>query len=173
MTKDMIFEQTFDNERNLQYVNGEASVMHCHHYATIFTKLALDMSGLKGRQNLFDAMEETAYLTLQRYFIVESVKSIEEKIFIVERYYALSGLGQLHLSVKENGGRVSMKHSHVDEGWIKKWGRHKTPVNLIGQGYLAGALSAVFRKPIGFYHIQETQSIVSGASTSEFTISTR
>lgn len=154
----------------LQYVNGEAAVLHCHHYATIFTKLALTTPGLNGPQNLFDAMEETSYLTLHRYFLVEDIKGTQERKSITQQYYALAGLGYLTLDVDMSGGRASMRHSHVDEGWIKKWGKNGRPVNHMGRGYIAGALSAVFGESVGTYHVRETQSIVTGAATSEFTI---
>lgn len=170
MSVDCKFEQVFDEERNLQYVNGEAAVMHCHHYSTIFTKLALDTSSLGGPRHLFDAMEETAYLTLHRYFTVESVISPEARKSITQQYFALAGLGQLSLDANQGGGRATMRHSHVDEGWIKKWGNHGKPVNLIGQGFLAGAMSAIFGLPVGSFRVRETQSIVTGASSSEFTI---
>ena len=170
MNTECKFEQAFDEERYLQYVNGEAAVMHCHHYATIFTKLALDTANLGGPQNLFDAMEETAYLTLHRYFTVEGITSSENRISLAQQYFALAGLGQLSLESGPEGGQATMRHSHVDEGWIKKWGKNEKPVNLIGQGFLAGATAAIYNKPVGSYSVRETQSIVTGASSSKFTL---
>lgn len=167
------FEQEFDDQRNLQYVNGEAAVMHCHHYATIFTKMALDHAGLGGPQHLFDAMEETAYLTLHRLFTVDAITGAEARRTIAEAYFALSGLGQLALEVHPDGGRATMRHAHVDEGWIKKWGQHSRPVNLMGQGYLVGAMAAIYGRPVGSYRVRETQSLVTGAKTSEFTIASK
>jgi len=173
MTAPCKFDQVFDAERKLQYVNGEASVMHCHHYATIFTKLALDTPHLNGPENLFEAMEETAYLTLRKYFLVESISSPADRQAIASQYFALCGLGLVSLEIDENGGRASMRHSHVDEGWLKKWGPRRKPVNLMGQGYLAGAMSAIFDQPVGTYRVKETRSIVSGAEASELAIQRR
>ena len=63
-----------------------------------------------------------------------------------------------------------MDNSHVDEGWIKKWGNRDKPVNFIGQGYVAAALAAIYDLPAGSYDVYETQSIVSGADTSRFSL---
>jgi hypothetical protein len=167
------FEQIFDNTRNLQYVNGEVAVMHCHHYSAIFTRLALNTVDFGGPENLFEAMEETSYLTLLRYFTVENIVSSEEKITIAEQYFSLSGLGKVSFDITGQGGTASMSYSHMDEGWIKKWGNSRKPVNLIGQGYIAGAMSVIFDNPIGTYAVKETQSIVSGNKTSEFIIKKR
>lgn len=167
------FEHAFDSERCLQYVNNESAVMHCHHYSAIFTKLALATPALNGAGNLFDAMEETAYLTLRRYFTVEEVTATAERRQIAEEYFQLAGLGLVALDLSVAGGHASMRHSHVDEGWIKKWGQHPRPVNLIGQGYLAGAAAALFDQVIGSYAVKETQSLVMGAPRSEFRITRR
>ena len=167
------FEQVFDAERNLQYVNTEVAVLHCHHYATIFTKLALEMGHLNGPGNLFDAMEETAYITLRKYFVVNGLKSSDDRKAIAEQYFALAGLGRLSLNVGTDGGRATMRHSHADEGWLKKYGKSDRSVNVMGQGYLAGAMASVFNEPVGTYDVVETQSLVSGASSSEFTIKRR
>lgn len=70
-------------------------------------------------------------------------------------------------------GEVELDHSHVDEGWINKWGKHDQPVNYIGAGYIAGVFAALFDQPNQTYTASETQSIVSGAERSLFTVVTR
>ncbi|MGD9162332.1 MAG: hypothetical protein PVG39_28240 [Desulfobacteraceae bacterium] len=170
MTIECKFEQRFDPEKCLQYVNDESSVLHCHHYATLFTKLAMDTKYLGGPKLLSESMEEAAYLTLSKYFIVENVSSVDDRRAIAEQYFALAGLGLLSISLSSDGGRAVMKHSHVDEGWIKKWKKEKYSVNFIGQGYIAAAFSAINDKSIGTYRINEVRSIVKGESVSEFEV---
>ena len=58
----------------------------------------------------------------------------------------------------------------MDEGWIKKWGKRDKPVNFITQGYLCAAFAAVYNQPQGSYKVSETQSIVSGADKSVFSV---
>jgi predicted hydrocarbon binding protein len=69
-----------------------------------------------------------------------------------------------------NGGEIDMPHPYVDEGWLKKWGKYKEPVNFIGSGYLSGMFSAVFDKPTRTYNVTETQSVVMGAEKSHFKV---
>lgn len=164
------FNQEFDPNHMYQYVNNEISVMHCHHYAALFTKLAIEMEKIGGTSHLRDSMEESSYLTLQRLFLSQKISAKEEKIQIAQQYFGLSGLGQLELTVNTSGGSAKMIHSHVDEGWVKKWQKEKRPVNFIGQGYVIAAFSMINDKPIGAYDIEETKSIVKGDRFSEFII---
>lgn len=164
------FEQEFDPNAMYQYVNHEISVMHCHHYATLFTRLALDMKSMDGPRFLREAMEESSYLTLQRLYIAGQVTEKKDRLDIAMQYFGLAGLGQLEMRVERGGGTARMIHSHVDEGWIKKWQKEKEPVNFIGQGYILAAVAAIHDKPIGSYKIEETKSIVKGDRNSEFTI---
>ncbi len=164
------FEQRFDPQKCLQYVNNETSVLHCHHYATLYTKLAIDSKYMGGPRLLFESMEEAAYLSLSKYFIVEKVDAIDDRREIAEQYFGLTGLGKLSLKLSNEGGSATMKHSHVDEGWVSKWKKETFPVNFIGQGYIAAAFSAINDRSIGTYQVRETRSIVRGDRVSEFEV---
>lgn len=171
MSLECEFNQEFDPKHMFQYVNNEIAVMHCHHYATLFTKLAIDMDKQLGSILLLrESMEESAYLTLQRLVLTQQPASQSEKVEIAQQYFGLSGLGQLEMTVKSNGGSAKLIHSHVDEGWVKKWRKEKKPVNFIGQGYIIAAFAIINGRPIGTYEIDETKSIVTGDGNSEFTI---
>ena len=164
------FNQQFDSKKKYQYVNNEPSVLHCHHYSVLFTKLALDTKSLNGPELLIQSMEESTYLILKKYFITENIVSLKDKISMAEEYFRLMGLGKLKLKLNEYGASATMPHAHIDEGWLKKFGKQNFPVNFIGHGYLAGALSAINGKKINRYKIKETKSIVRGDTQSEFVI---
>lgn len=164
------FEQRFDRRRMFQYVNDEPSVLHCHHYATLFTKVALDQREHAGPQLLADSAEEAFFLVLTKYFIKNDVVSVAERTTAAEELCGLIGLGSLKLDIGAAGGSARMPHAHVDEGWLKKWGKSDQAVNFIGHGYLSAACSAIFDKPMGSYRVEETASIVSGNSESLFNI---
>jgi len=170
MSLECEFNQEFDPKHMFQYVNNEISVMHCHHYASLFTKLAIDMEKIGGTRHLRESMEESAYLTLQRLCLTQKVASKDERMQIAQQYFGMCGLGQLELSVDSTGGTAKMIHSHVDEGWIKKWQKEKNPVNFIGQGYIIASFAIINGKSIGFYETKEIKSIVKGDSHSEFII---
>ncbi|MBN1435694.1 MAG: hypothetical protein JW936_01345 [Sedimentisphaerales bacterium] len=170
MSIELQTKQVFDSERMRHYLNGELSVLHCHHYSTLFTQLADDAQLLKGAKLLHEASAESFYPVLTKYYRENNVTSTEEKVAIAEQYYGFVGLGQVQLTLSDNGATAEMQHSHVDEGWIKKWGNREEPVNYIGQGFLAAAVAAINGNSTGSYSVKETQSIVAGAQTSQFTI---
>ncbi len=161
----------FDSEKNRQYINDELIVFHCHHYSTLFCQLADDAKLLNGPTLLSEAAEESMFPALKKYYAINEIESVEDRARIAEEYFAYIGMGQLNISYSENSGTAEMLHSHVDEGWIKKWSNRETPVNFIGQGFLAAAFSAISGNETGTFKVNETQSIVSGASTSKFSIS--
>ncbi|HNS20994.1 MAG TPA: hypothetical protein PKH24_10875 [Sedimentisphaerales bacterium] len=158
----------FDAKRMRHYLNGQLSVLHCHHYASLYTQLAIDA---KETDLLTRVSEETFHGVLANYFDKHNVESLDERIAIACEHYGAIGLGQMavhHLG--SDSGEVVLAHSHVDEGWMKKWGKFDQPVNFIGSGYIAGMFAAIWDKPISTFQVRETQSIVQGAPQSRFTV---
>lgn len=161
-------EQSFDSKRMRHYVDGQCSVLHCHHYATLFTQLACDAADFNGTDLLIEATAETMYPVLNSYFKKHGITDIPERIAIAEQYWAFVGMGTASFECMNNTGMVTMKHSHVDEGWLKKWGQRQERVNYIGEGYVKAAIGAIFNCDWNSVSVNETQSIVSGASLSRF-----
>jgi predicted hydrocarbon binding protein len=163
--------QDFDSNKMRQYLNGEVTVMHCHHYSALFSQLADDAEMFNGAKLLAEAAEESMNPVLIKYYADNGIESEEDKVQIAEQYFAFIGLGKVKINVSGDGGSAEMDHSHVDEGWVKKWKKRDKPVNYIGQGYLAAAFSAITGNACGTFQVEETQSIVAGAESSKFTIS--
>lgn len=161
---------TFNKSTFRHYLNDELTVLHCHHYITLFTQLADDAKLFQGEKLLAESMKETIYPILIKYYNDNNIESKEDKTTIAELYYAYVGLGQLKLSVNDDSGTAEMKYSHVDEGWIKKWSTFDKPINFVGCGFLAAAAAAITNNPINSFNVKETQSIVCGAEVSKFTI---
>ena len=173
MQQEFSAQQTFDAEKARQLINGTGTVFHCHHYSTLFTQLADDAKEFKGAQLLAEAAEDFAYRELTAYFEAKNVKGDAERVATAESYFGFIGLGVVKVSFDGKGGSAEMKHSHVDEGWIKKWGKRDRSVNFIGRGFLAGACAAVSNSKPGSFSVEETQSIVSGSPSSKFVISAK
>ncbi len=161
--------QTFDKQKMRHYFNGECSVLHCHHYATLFTQLATDAQDFQGPTHLAEASAETFYPILKKRFKEQQVSDVSDRISLVEQYYSLVGLGRVKFQCSDGYAAVEMGHSHVDEGWLKKWGPRDSRVNFMGEGYIKAACAAIFDlNNWNNISVQETQSIVCGASTSRF-----
>lgn len=165
-------DHKFDANRKRHYINNALTVLHCHHYATLFTQLALDARELvDGTQILKQTTEDIFFKLLSDYYKNNGVADPQKRLEIAVQMFSTIGMGKMAVvSGDVNGGAVDIPHPHVDEGWLKKWGQHKEPVNYIGSGYLSGMFSAAFDKPTGTYKVTETQSKVMGAGKSHFKV---
>jgi hypothetical protein len=159
-------KHTFDEETYRHSINGHEFVLHCHHYMTLTTKLAEDFADLGAVQVLREATEDSIRPVLDSYFSEYGVTSPTERLAIGAEYYAFMGLGLMEVSGAAGAGRVRLKHSHVDEGWVKKWGNHSKPINHFTCGFVAALFAAAFSKPARSYNVTETASIVMGAPES-------
>jgi len=169
---DIKLDHKFDAARNRHYLNDQLSVLHCHHYATLFTQLALDAKDLvDGTGILKEAAEDVFYGVLTNYYQKNSVSDAQEKIKVAIEMFSAFGMGKMSVSGDAGGGEVKLPHAYVDEGWLKKWGKFKAPVNFIGAGYIAGMFAAAYDKPSKTYKVEETQSRVTGAAESVFKVS--
>lgn len=152
-------------------LNGHTSVLHCHHYTTLYTQLALDANET---DLLAEVAEESFYEVLQTYFAERSSTELAEKIELGRQYYQVMGLGLPQVVyLGKDGGEVELHASHLDSGWLEKWGRHDEPVNYISAGYFAALWATVLSEQPKTFQAMEVQSIVMGASTSIFKIARR
>ena len=168
---ELIIERSFDPLRSRHSINGVTHVLHCHHYLTLYTQLADDCALLDARKLLKDACEDAFFGLLSDYYRKNGVESVVDRIDIGEQYYAFSGLGQMKvMCAGSDSGEVELLTSHVDAGWIKKWGKRDRPVNYATCGYVAALFAAAFGLKPRSYSVSETASIVSGAERSRFAV---
>ncbi|KQC14566.1 MAG: hypothetical protein APR63_05535 [Desulfuromonas sp. SDB] len=169
---DLNLKHKFDAEKCRHYLNENLTVLHCHHYATLFTQLAIDAKDIvDGTKILFSTSEKIFFDVLSEYFKNFNISDKEAKVEISSKMFSAIGLGKMNITdINENGGKINLPHSYVDEGWTKKWGKMDMPVNFIGCGYIGGMFSAIFNQPVQTYKVEETESIVSGADKSNIKI---
>ena len=165
-------EHKFDSDRKRHYLNDQLTVLHCHHYATLFTQLALDASELAdGPRILQETVEDVFYEVLSGYFKKNGITDPKDRMDIAVQMFSAVGMGKMTVvSGSADGGEIEMPHPYVDEGWLNKWGKYKAPVNFIGAGYISGMFSAAFDKPIRSYNVTEDKSKVMGAGASHFKV---
>lgn len=161
------YDHFFDRNTKRHQINGIQSVFHCHHYATLYTQLAIDANET---ELLKECARESIRTVLDNYFANNSnVNTIQEKIEIACQYYALVGLGNMRVDfLGEYSGKVEVLSSHIDSGWLKKWSQYDKPVNYITAGFIEALFESVFDFPPKSFIATETQSIVMGAKTSVF-----
>jgi hypothetical protein len=164
-------EHDFSSSSNRHFLNGIQSVYHCHHYATLYTQLALDAGET---ELLSDVAESTFYEMLNKYYTEKKITDIQDKINIACQYYSAMGLGTIEVQyIGDGSGKVISKKSHVEEGWIKKWNTYDKPVNYIGCGYVSAMIASILDKPIGTFVTLETESIVMGDKNTVFKTSVK
>ncbi len=167
----LVKRETDSNLRHL--INGIHSVYHCNHYISLFTQLADDAKLLQGSTLLANAAAESFYEVFFSYFQENQIPTFQDKINIIEQYFSFSGLGQLKLLLTENepdAGKATMTCSHIDTAWLKKWSSRPEPVNFIGHGFIKAACALLFETKLAAFVVDETESIVAGASKSVFQI---
>ncbi len=157
---------TFDPDTYRHSINGHQFVLHCHHYMSLTTKMAEDHADLGAVRALREASEDSFRPLFDDYFAAHSVASPEERLAVGAEYYTFMGLGRMEVAGTDGGGEVTLRSSHVDEGWRQKWGDHDKPVNHVTCGFLAALFGAAFGKPARSYEVTETASIVMGAPAS-------
>ncbi len=157
---------TFDEASFRHFVNGHNVVLHCHHYMSLTSRLAEDFADLGGPRVLREATEDAIRPVLDSYFAEHKVTAPADRLDLGRQYFAAMGLGRMEISGSATEGQVTLRHSHVDEGWAQKWGAHDKPINHVGCGFVAAMFAAAFDRPARSYQVTESASIVMGAPAS-------
>ncbi len=163
-------EFTLDSETFRHSLNGHTVVMHSHHYLALITKLVEDLSDIDGPQILADVVEETMRPIFDDYIQKNSLTSIQDKCNVGREYFSTFGLGKMIVSGNEKGGEVRLVSSHIDEGWIRKWGVHQKPINHFTCGYVAAMFGSAFNKPLKSYVVTEESSISTGNTEGKLSV---
>jgi len=162
-------DHKFDPIRNRHYLNGVCTVLHCHHYATLYTQLADDAADFQGVRLLKEAAEDTFYSALKDYYEQKGIENVEDKITIAEQYWQVVGMGLIRFTgVGKYAAIAVMEYSHIDEGWLKKWGGRDKPVNFFTCGFVSAVAALVNDKPPRSFKTEESKSLVCGDDISQF-----
>jgi predicted hydrocarbon binding protein len=137
---------------------GESIAMHCHHYNINLQKTVEDHLGAEGVRLLAKAAETASYSAfrslLKQYPRVTTAKS---KLEMASVMFQNCGLGILHFhSIRSGGGLIVSPSNHHVTGWLAKHGRRETAGCHFVRGWIAGALEAIYRQPLGHYAVEET-----------------
>ena len=117
MTKNAVkYNHQFDRNTKRHSINGIQSVLHCHHYTSLYTQLAID-AGETGL--LKECARENFRVVLDTYFAENpSLDTVDNKVDIACQYYALLGLGKMAVNhFGSESGAVELLSSHTDSNW--------------------------------------------------------
>jgi predicted hydrocarbon binding protein len=169
MTHEVVYDHVFDPETKRHYLNGTLTVLHCHHYLTLYTQLAIDAGETALLQ---ESARESFKKMLARYFDMHLEGApLDEKLDTACEYYSLLGLGKMKpVFIGDDSGEVELTASHTDSGWMKKWGEYDKPVNYVTAGYIEAMFEVLLNAPEKAFSATEVESIVMGADSSKFRI---
>lgn len=160
----------FDPNTYRHTVNGHECVLHCHHYMSLTTKLAEKYAEHGGIDALVTSAEDSMRPLFDDYFEKHGITDANQRLAVGAEYYRLFGLGLMEIEGTADGGSVTLKRSHVDEGWVQKWGNYDKPVNHFTRGFAAAVFGAAFDKPARSYSAEETESLAMGADQGRITV---
>ncbi len=169
--KKMEFEidHKFDAVSNRHYMNGVCTVLHCHHYATLYTQLADDAEQFEGVRLLKEASEDSFYEVLDAYYKKHGIETVDDKVSIAEQYWQAVGMGLIRFTgVGKYATTAVMEYSHLDEGWLKKWGSRDKPVNFFTCGFVAAVAALINGKQPRSFTVKEPKGLVCGDEVSSF-----
>lgn len=159
----------FDPQTCRHYLNDFSTVLHCHHFITLYTQLADDAIHFEGERMLRETAEDTFYEILQNYYQKHQLTQLSDQISIAEQYWQMVGMGKLQfMEVGKYTIRAEMLHSHVDQGWLIKWGLATKPINFITEGFIAAVAALVNARPPKSYGVKALQALVQGEDKSVF-----
>jgi predicted hydrocarbon binding protein len=161
---------SFDDRTYRHYMNGFLSVLHCHHYLCLTTKMAIEYNGIGGLKILQESIEDAVRPMFEKYFEENGVQPADSRLEVGSKYYGVMGLGQMSVSGSAQGGEVTLSKSHIDQGWLKKWGSADKPVNYFTCGYISAMFGAAFEKPARSYQVVETESMAGGQKQCRFVV---
>jgi len=163
-------DYSHDNETHRNFLNGQPVVMHSHHYLALIAKLVEEQSDIGAAKILRDSVEDSMRAVFEDYIEKNGLASAQDRCNVGREYYSAFGLGKMVITGDEHGGEVRLIRSHVDEGWVQKWGVHGSPINHFTCGYVAAMFAAAFKKPSKSYVVTEVASIATGDSEGRFIV---
>lgn len=166
-------EFKFDDNTYRHYLNGFLTVLHCHHYLCLTTKAAIQFEDIGGIDILTDTVIDTISPVLKDYIDNNNVETVQEKIDVGVEFYSVMGLGKMQVNITRKGGQVELLRSHIDRGWIKKWGVTKDNINFFTVGYITAMFSVATGLLPESFKVEEISSIVSGEKTSNYIVEKR
>jgi hypothetical protein len=151
-------------------MNDFLTVLHCHHYLCLTTQTALQFKKLGGVEILMKTAADTIYPVLRDYIDKNQIYLPEDRLAVGAAYYAVMGLGKMEAQLTAGGGEVKLFRSHIDQGWLSKWGRADMNLNYFTCGYISAMYSAATDSPLHSIKVREISSIVSGEKYSFFRV---
>lgn len=161
------FEPKLD--RGALLLGGEPHVAHCHYYNHFLQTSIEDAEALYPVEEvLVWTAQEIAHNLFQNLFKQSNIADIGQRKALVEAVYMHCGYGRVSLSdISAEGGEISTPYEHYAYTYAATFPprpKGKRGVAYFSQGYLAGAIEAIYDLPLGSIGSEQTACLTQGDS---------
>lgn len=165
---------TFDGDKYRHYMDGHLLVLRGHNYLPLMAKEAIEFDYLGGIKIHVEEAEDAIRHILDDAIAKHGLTDPAERLAAGVTYYEQMWLGLMTV-VKADaaGGEVTLKSSHVDEGWQRKFGKSVRPINFFTMGFVAAMFAAAFGKAPHSYDVVESESMAMGAPAGRFIVTAK
>ncbi|MCS7297569.1 MAG: hypothetical protein RMK19_04770 [Bacteroidia bacterium] len=160
-------------DRGSLVLGGEPHVVHCHYYNHFLQTSIEDAEGIYPVENvLVGTAQEIAHSQFHRLFQEKELREEGDRKALVETIYSLLGMGKVSLEeVCADGGQVSTPYEHYAYTYAATFPprpKGKRGVAYFSQGYLAGAIEAIYDLPLGSMGSRQKACLTQGDSYVEW-----
>ncbi|MEN2993669.1 MAG: hypothetical protein ABDH91_08990 [Bacteroidia bacterium] len=156
-----------NHRRGSLVLGGEPHVVHCHFYNHFFqTSIEDAASYYPVEEVLVWTAQEIAHALFRRLFQETGVSDLGRRKSLVEQVFARCGYGRISLgSVSQEGGTVRTPYEHYAYTYAATFpprAKGQRGVAYFAQGYIAGAIEAIYDLPIGSMGSRQTACLSLG-----------
>lgn len=148
-------------------LGGEPHVVHCHYYNHFLQTSIEDAEALYPVEEvLVWTAQEIAHSLFQKLFAQEKATEPDQRKALVESVYNRCGYGKVSLSgISADGGEVATPYEHYAYTYSATFPprpKGKRGVAYFSQGYLAGAIEAIYDLPLGSIGSEQVACLTQG-----------
>ncbi|MCX8112385.1 MAG: hypothetical protein N3E49_04205 [Bacteroidia bacterium] len=154
-------------DRGALLLGGEPHVVHCHYYNHFLQTSIEDAEGIYPVEEvLVWTAQEIAHHLFRQLFAQESVSDPSKRKALVESVFTRCGYGKVSLDlISSEGGEIGTPYEHYAYTYAATFPPRpsgKRGVSYFSQGYLAGAIEAIYDLPLGTIHSEQTACLTQG-----------
>ncbi len=148
-------------------LGGEPHVVHCHYYNHFLQTSIEDAEGVYPVEEvLVWTAQEVAHSLFRTLFAEQGATTVALRKKLVEETFRTCGYGIVQLAeVSADGGEIRTPYEHYAYTYAATFPprpKGKRGVAYFAQGYLAGALEAIYDLPLGSMGSEQTACLTQG-----------
>ncbi|MCS7188188.1 MAG: hypothetical protein RMJ66_06665 [Bacteroidia bacterium] len=154
-------------EKGSILIGGEPHVVHCHYYNHFLQTSIEDAEGIYPVEEvLVWTAQEVAHALFRNIFTKKGIHDFNQRKSLVESLYSSCGFGKISLQgITSEGGEISTPYEHYAYTYAATFPsrpKGKRGVAYFSQGYIAGAIEAIYDLPLGSIGSEQTACLTQG-----------